>query len=58
LMTNEGIKDPLSKRLGRSFAASPAILLGIACMNRGQGALLSLCGVDRQKLEMDIEVFS
>jgi 3-oxoacyl-(acyl-carrier-protein) synthase len=47
---DEGINDPLAERMGRTFAAAPAILMGLEVMN-GSGSL-SICGVDKQKLEV------
>ena len=50
--SNGGISDPLSERMGRTFAAAPALLLGLKSMD-GEG-ILSICGVDQQKLEVDL----
>jgi len=41
------VSDPLSRRLGRTFAAAPAILMGLACCC-GMSEL-SICGVDGQE---------
>ncbi len=47
------VVEPLSERLGRTFAAAPAILLGFGC---AQGkSEISVCGVDRQRLEVRLE---
>lgn len=51
--SNGGVVDPLSERLGRTFAAAPAILLGFGC-TQGKREL-SICGVDRQRLEVRLE---
>jgi 3-oxoacyl-(acyl-carrier-protein) synthase len=51
--SNGGVVDPLSERLGRTFAAAPALLLGFCC-TQGKREL-SLCGVDRQRLEVSLE---
>jgi len=50
---NEGIDDPLSERMGRTFAAAPAILLGLKSID-GAGRL-SICGVDQQRLEIELK---
>lgn len=44
--------DPLSERIGRTFASAPAILLSLACMCRWSE--LSICGVDNQKLHIEL----
>jgi len=49
---NRGISDPLSERVGRTFAAAPAILLGLACMDGGEE--VSICGVDQQRFEVEL----
>jgi 3-oxoacyl-(acyl-carrier-protein) synthase len=53
---DEGVNDPLSERVGRTFAAAPAILLGLKSMEGGGG--LSICGVDRQRLEIELRASS
>jgi 3-oxoacyl-(acyl-carrier-protein) synthase len=55
-ITNSGkeTSDPLSARMGRTFAAAPALLLGIGCMDGWRK--LSICGVDRQRIEMNLKV--
>ncbi len=50
-----GVVDPLSERLGRTFAAAPAILLGFNCAQRKSE--LSICGVDQQRFEVRLEFF-
>jgi hypothetical protein len=42
--------------VGRTFAAAPAILLGLKSMEGGGG--LSICGVDRQRLEIELRASS
>ena len=44
-----GVEDPLSERMGRSFAAAPAILLALTALTGGRAA--AICGADRRKLE-------
>jgi 3-oxoacyl-(acyl-carrier-protein) synthase len=44
--------DPLSERIGRTFASAPAILLSLACMCLWSE--LSICGVDSQKLHIEL----
>ncbi len=46
--TEESVHDPLSERIGRTLAAAPAILLGLACLCEWDG--FSICGVDGQRL--------
>ena len=50
------ISDPLGPRLGRTFAAAPALLMGLAAL----GAMddFSICGVDRQELHVELEAAS
>lgn len=48
------VADPLAARLGRTFAAAPAILLALAAAT-GQTAV-SISGVDRQCLRVELEV--
>lgn len=50
--TDKEPHDPLSERIGRTFAAAPAILLGLACLAGWPG--FSLCGVDRQELQVEL----
>jgi 3-oxoacyl-(acyl-carrier-protein) synthase len=50
--SDEGVDDPLSKRMGRTFAAAPAILLGLKSIDGG--GRLSICGVDQQRLEIKL----
>jgi 3-oxoacyl-[acyl-carrier-protein] synthase II len=49
----ERVTDPLSERLGRTFAAAPAILLGLESMNGS--SRLSMCGVDGQKFRVELK---
>ena len=52
------ISDPLSERLGRLFAAAPAVLCGLACMTDNADDRryeLALCGVDRQRVKIELE---
>jgi len=46
-----GVIDPLSHHMGRTFAAAPAILLGLEVM-KGSGGI-SICGVDQQRFEVE-----
>lgn len=50
--SDEGVHDPLSEPMGRTFAAAPAILLGLKRMDGG--ARLTICGVDEQRLEIKL----
>jgi 3-oxoacyl-(acyl-carrier-protein) synthase len=45
--TGENADDPLSEKMGRSFAAAPAILLALAAMKKEES--VSVCGVDGQR---------
>jgi 3-oxoacyl-(acyl-carrier-protein) synthase len=51
--SGEGVHDPLSRPMGRTFAAAPAILLGLKSVDGG--GRLSICGVDRQRLEIELK---
>ena len=51
--SENGIYDPLSERVGRTFAAAPALLLGLACLCKE--ASVSICGVDKQRLDIDLD---
>jgi len=52
IKASASVADPLSRRIGRTFAAAPAILMGIAC---GCGASeLAICGVDRQEFSAEL----
>lgn len=42
-----GIEDPLAGRMGRMFAAAPAVLLGLECLAGGVGT--SILGTDGQR---------
>jgi 3-oxoacyl-[acyl-carrier-protein] synthase II len=46
-------RDPVADRIGRTFAAAPAILLALVC--QGAGERVSLCGVDRQEFQAELE---
>jgi len=50
--SDEGISDPLSERMGRTFAAAPAILFGLQSL--AGKSRFSICGVDRQKFEVEL----
>lgn len=50
--TESSAHDPLSERIGRTFAAAPAILLGLACMS--EWTECSISGVDHQELRMEM----
>jgi 3-oxoacyl-(acyl-carrier-protein) synthase len=54
--SDEGISDPLSGRIGRTFAAAPAILLGLQSL--AGKSRFSICGVDRQKFEVELEAWT
>ena len=45
--------DPLSRRIGRTFAAAPALLMGVAC-TCGMPEF-SVCGVDLQEFSVELE---
>jgi 3-oxoacyl-(acyl-carrier-protein) synthase len=45
-------RDPLAPRMGRSFAAMPAILLALACQISDVPVVL--CGVDRQEFRVEL----
>lgn len=46
-----GVADPLSPRIGRTFAAAPAVLLGLAALCGWPS--MSISGVDRQALHVE-----
>ncbi len=48
-----GIEDPLSRRIGRTYAAAPAILLGLAALTGER--TVRMRGVDGQRIEMQLE---
>jgi 3-oxoacyl-(acyl-carrier-protein) synthase len=50
--TEKPVHDPLAERIGRTFAAAPAMLLGLACMC--EWPELSICGVDKQSLRVEM----
>jgi 3-oxoacyl-(acyl-carrier-protein) synthase len=47
--------DPLAERMGRTFAAAPAILTALACL--GSGGRIMIRGADRQEFRADVEAF-
>jgi len=53
--------DPLAERLGRTFAAAPAILMALSALSVAKGTPESvetaICGVDRQELRFALEVY-
>lgn len=53
VMYSTDIFDPLAARLGRTYAAAPALLLGLAC--RCGWPDVSLCGEDLQLCELELE---
>ena len=52
--SGEGLHDPLAARMGRSFAAAPAIASCLACQIPGTPT--SLCGADGQEFRAEVEV--
>jgi len=48
-----GSRDPLAARVGRTFAAAPAILVALAC--QAPIGPVSLCGVDRQEFRAELK---
>lgn len=54
IKASASLSDPLSLRIGRTFAAAPAILMGIGCYC-GVSAL-SICGEDNQEFCAELEV--
>lgn len=51
VFSEKNAHDPLSERIGRTFASAPAILLSLACMCRWSE--LSICGIDSQELHIE-----
>ena len=49
----DGHHDPLAERMGRSFAAAPAIALALAC--QGAGIVPCVSGADRQMFRAELE---
>jgi len=49
---DKGISDPLADRLGRTFAAAPGVLVGLAAMVGEPDAVI--CGVDQQRLTVEL----
>jgi 3-oxoacyl-(acyl-carrier-protein) synthase len=49
----EGIEDPLAGRIGRTYAAAPAIMLGLGALT-GERAM-SMRGVDGQRFDFSLE---
>jgi hypothetical protein len=51
-----GISDPLAPRLGRTFAAAPALLLALASLLPAEHMPVTrLTGVDGQTFSLDLE---
>jgi 3-oxoacyl-(acyl-carrier-protein) synthase len=46
-------RDPLAARMGRSFAAAPAVLLALACLV--PGIEVRICGADGQEFRAELE---
>jgi 3-oxoacyl-(acyl-carrier-protein) synthase len=46
--------DPLAGRMGRSFAAAPAVLLALACSLRDGAPAVSIAGADRQRFSAEV----
>lgn len=53
LRPSASVSDPLSPRIGRTFAAAPAILMGLACC--GGASDVSIAGVDGQAFSAELE---
>jgi hypothetical protein len=53
IRASASVSDPLSRRLGRTFAAAPAILMGMACCCGISE--FSICGVDHQEFSAELE---
>jgi 3-oxoacyl-[acyl-carrier-protein] synthase II len=49
-----GPRDPLAPRMGRSFAAAPAVALGLACTV--PDIELTACGPDGQEFRAEVEI--
>ncbi|OGP69039.1 MAG: hypothetical protein A2170_06255 [Deltaproteobacteria bacterium RBG_13_53_10] len=56
LASDDEVNDPLSEHMGRTFAAAPAILLGLKSIDGGDR--LSICGVDQQRLQIELKASS
>lgn len=54
--TDARLNDPLAERLGRTYAAAPAVLLGLA--SHAADAEIQICGVDRQLFSAALRVFT
>jgi 3-oxoacyl-(acyl-carrier-protein) synthase len=52
--SGDGPHDPLAARMGRSFAAAPAIAFCLACQIPGMAT--SVCGVDGQEFRAEVEI--
>lgn len=50
--TDDGVFDPLAKRMGRSFAAAPAILMALACGAPNEQIIIR--GVDGQEFRAEL----
>jgi len=55
-VTNSGkaFYDPLGERMGHTFAASPAILLGISLLTAQNE--IRCCGFDGQEIQIELEL--
>jgi hypothetical protein len=51
--TGEAVSDPLAARMGRSFAAAPAILFALAA--QAPNGPIRICGVDRHSFRSRLE---
>lgn len=47
-----GLRDPLASRMGRLFAAAPAVALGLAALSGARECVQ--CGVDHQQVEVKL----
>jgi 3-oxoacyl-(acyl-carrier-protein) synthase len=52
--SNAGVSDPLAERIGRTFAAAPAILMALACAV--PNLEVAIRGVDQQEFRAELEV--
>ena len=50
--SNTETKDPLAKRMGRSFAAAPAVLFAVGCWS--PDGTVSICGVDGHEFRAEL----
>jgi 3-oxoacyl-[acyl-carrier-protein] synthase II len=51
---NDGPADPLAERMGRTFAAAPAVLLALACSLGDRAPAVSIAGADRQRFTAEV----